>query len=63
MKQQKNLDAGGLSDMLQQEHGPGAGGGILSGLVDPKGDGVGLDDMMRMGTAVANSGILGSLFG
>ena len=63
MKQEKNLDAGGLAGMLQQEHGPGPGGGILSGLVDPKGDGIGMDDMMRMGTAVANSGILGSLFG
>lgn len=55
MKQKNNLDAGGLAGMLQQEQTQlGAA---------PAESGFGAGDLMKVGSAIASSGLLGKLFG
>lgn len=56
IKQQRGLDAGGLSGMLQQEHQAVAGGAA------PAAGGFGAGDLMKIGGALAQSGVLGKLF-
>lgn len=66
MKQEKGLDAGGLTSMLQQQTsalGGSDGQGLLGSLIDPAGDGFGADDVMRVGGMLKSSGMLGKLFG
>ena len=53
MKQKSNLDANGLTGMLQQEQ--------LGGATAASGFGAG--DLMKVGSAIASSGLLGKLFG
>lgn len=66
VKQQQNLDAGGLSSMLaqqQQQLAAAVAPMLLKRLADPAGDGIGLDDLARMGGMLKQSGLLGKLFG
>lgn len=65
VKQQNNLDAGGLSGFLQQESQTLTKGnpGLMGAFMDPQQDGVGLDDLARMGGMLQKTGILGKLFG
>ncbi|MEZ4235818.1 MAG: DUF937 domain-containing protein [Myxococcota bacterium] len=62
VKQRQGLDAGGLASFLGQEQ-QSLGGSLLSGFLDAKGDGIGLDDLVRVGGALQQSGLLGKLFG
>lgn len=62
MKAKNNLDAGGLGQMLQQETQSVNAGGLAS-MFDAKGDGVGADDLMKIGGQLLQSGALGKLFG
>ncbi len=64
LKQERQLDASGLTELLDQEKQEIAGGGgFLASLVDSGGDGVGLDDLARIGSTLSQSGLLGKLFG
>lgn len=66
VKQQQGLDANGLAGFLQQQTGGLAqaeGGSLLGSLVDPKQDGIGMDDLARVGGMLQQSGVLGKLFG
>lgn len=67
LKQEQGLDPAGLSALLQREQDQlaeaGADRGLLASLVDSGGDGVGLDDLARIGSALSQSGLLGKLFG
>ena len=53
VKSNKSLDAQGLSDTLRGES---------AGLGVPSADGFGVDDLMKVGGALAQSGMLGKLF-
>ncbi len=55
MKQKSNLDANGLTGMLQQEQTQLGGA--------PAASGFGAGDLMKVGSAIASSGLLGKLFG
>lgn len=55
MKQKNNLDANGLAGMLQQEQTQLGGA--------PAESGFGAGDLMKVGSAIASSGLLGKLFG
>lgn len=63
MRNQNNLDAGGLSDVLRQENqsvqaqAPEGLGGLLGSLLDRDRDGSVMDDLAQMG-----GGLLGGLF-
>lgn len=63
MRNQNNLDAGGLSDVLRRENqsaqaqAPEGLGGLLGNLLDRDGDGSVVDDLAQMG-----GGLLGGLF-
>lgn len=65
VKQNHNLDAGGLSGYLQQETQTltKSDPGLLGSLIDPAQDGFGADDLVRMGGMLQSSGLLGKLFG
>ena len=65
VKQNNGLDAGGLSDFLQSETKSmtQSNPGMFDALIDPAHDGVGTDDLVRMGMMLQQSGILGKLFG
>lgn len=56
LKQQKGLDAGGLAGMLQQEQQ------AVAGPQAAPGGGFGAGDLMKIGGALAQSGVLGKLF-
>ena len=55
MKQKNNLDANGLAGMLKQEQTQLGGA--------PAESGFGAGDLMKVGSAIASSGLLGKLFG
>ena len=55
MKQQNHLDANGLAGMLKQEQTQLGGA--------PAESGFGAGDLMKVGSAIASSGLLGKLFG
>lgn len=55
MKQKNNLDATGLAGMLKQEQTQLGGA--------PAESGFGAGDLMKVGSAIASSGLLGKLFG
>lgn len=69
MKQQHNLDAGGLASMLSQERArverdtPGMQEGGLLGFLDMDDDGDITDDVAKLGSFLNDSGVLGKLFG
>ncbi|HMB89783.1 MAG TPA: DUF937 domain-containing protein [Rhodothermales bacterium] len=68
-KRQNNLDADGLTALLNRERStveeqtPGMQQGGLLGLLDMDGDGDVADDIAKVGGALAASGVLGKLFG
>lgn len=68
-KRQNNLDADGLTALLNRERGqveeqtPGMQQGGLLGLLDMDGDGNVADDIAKIGGSLAASGVLGKLFG
>ncbi|MEM9073877.1 MAG: DUF937 domain-containing protein [Myxococcota bacterium] len=65
-KQKKGLDAGGLTDLLQQESstmGGGAAGGILGSLLGGDSDDGIADGVAKAGLEAAAKNILGNLFG
>lgn len=55
LKQKQGLDAGGLAGMLQQEQ-------QAIGSAQPASSGFGAADVMKLGGALAQSGVLGKLF-
>lgn len=57
VKQENNLDAAGVAGYLRQEQQG------MAAQAQAADDGFGLDDMVRIGTALHKSGILGKLFG
>lgn len=69
VKRQQNLDAEGLAGLLGEERSqiesktPGMSGGSLASFLDFDGDGDVSDDVAKIGTALAGSGLLGKLFG
>lgn len=69
IKRQQNLDAGGLAGLLGQERShieqrtAGMSEGGLASLLDFDGDGDVSDDVAKIGTALASSGLLAKLFG
>ncbi|MFQ5571110.1 MAG: DUF937 domain-containing protein [Rhodothermales bacterium] len=69
VKQQQNLDAGGLAGLLNQERTrvehdtPGMTEGGLARFLDMDGDGDISDDVAKIGSAIGSSGLLGKLFG
>lgn len=69
VKQQQNLDAGGLASLLNQERTrveqdtPGMQQGTLLDLLDMDKDGDVSDDVAKIGSFLSNSGVLGKLFG
>lgn len=68
-KRQNNLDADGLTALLNRERStveeqtPGMQQGGLLGLLDMDGDGNVADDIAKIGGSIAASGVLGKLFG
>lgn len=65
-RQRQNLDAGGLTDMLQRESGQlggGAAGGILGSLLGGDDDSSVADGVAKVGMEMVGRKILGSLFG
>lgn len=69
MKRQKNLDSDGVAVELDrqrrrvEEQTPGLGRGGLGSILDRDNDGQVLDDVAELGSVLARSGALGSLFG
>ncbi len=66
IKSQGQLDAGGLSNVIQREQeqiSASAGGRSLTSMLDMDQDGSVMDEVTSIGTALARSGLLGKLFG